>query len=159
MRSSFCRERYKRLDSGLEPKVDCVGLAAAYAPQEVLGAVDNGLAPYLDAVFKSCDVHAGRCQSSILGTHIPSEEQLAVVVETGSLTIVLEHFVVAGNGVGIVVDELTQARVVCGIVVEFRGSSKFLYNLLDIRFLSALELAEILMSQYSILVSVDYNRV
>ena len=79
----------------------------ANAPEEVLSAVHFDFPPDFYLVHKSCDVNARAYQSSIIGSHIPGEEELPVLFVVQAVSVV--EFVCAGERARTAVDEYAEA--------------------------------------------------
>ena len=63
-------------------------LSVTHSPEEVLRAVDFRFPTDSDLVHKSCDIDACADQSSFGGSHVPGEEQLAVLLVVQAVSVI-----------------------------------------------------------------------
>ena len=81
----------------------------AESQDEVLRALGDLLAVYDEADFETGDVDAGSDESTLLGTHVPGEEEVTFVSEAVGGAFCLENLVIAGDSSFVLVDVVAEA--------------------------------------------------
>ena len=140
---------YTEIDNGQVPVTE--------SPEEVLRALGNPLAIDDEADFETGDIDSGTRKAAVLGAHVPSEVEVAVVAEAVYGSVLLEDVVVTGDMAYIAIDELTEASVVGRLVAKCRLVCHGFGDSLDIVLGAVHVVVQVVLGQKAVVVSIDDN--